>query len=186
MEVEEFGRYRVLSRTRDDAVGECFDKVARILGLGYPGGPAIERAAEGGDPNFHRFPVPDLEDNSFSYSGLKTSVLYYTKRNDPGHVSENLANICASFQEAALRQLLNATSRALSTTGMWTLAVVGGVSRNQRLRKMFTEELPVSVIYPEPEFTSDNAAMIAAAGLFRAERGLFSPMSTGVYPSLEL
>lgn len=186
VQVKAWGQYSVLARTRDDAVGECFDKVARILGLGYPGGPEIERLASGGNPDFHEFPVPRMEELGFSYSGLKTSFLYYTMRQEPGFVAENLPHICASFQEAAFRQLVEVCSRGIKLTGVKNIAVVGGVSVNRALREMFLREFGESVFFPEPRYSTDNGAMIAAAGLFRLERGLRSSMSVGVYPNWEL
>ncbi len=184
--VREWGKYNVIARTRDDAVGECFDKVARMLGLGYPGGPEIERLAKGGNPDFHDFPVPKMAELSFSYSGLKTSFLYYIMRQEPGFVAENISHICASFQRAAFRQLLEMCSAGMRLTGIESLAIVGGVSVNKALRDMFSQEFSDRVFFPNPAYSTDNAAMIAAAGLFRLERGLCSSMSAGVYPNWEL
>ena len=186
VQVKALGHYRVLARTRDDAVGECFDKVARILGLGYPGGPQIERLARDGNPDFHEFPVPRMEELGFSYSGLKTSFLYYTIRQGPGFVAENLPHICASFQKAAFRQLIEVCSRGIELTGVKKLAVVGGVSVNSALREMFLKEFGEEVFFPDPRYSTDNGAMIAGAGLFRLENGFYSPMSVGVYPNWEL
>ncbi len=184
--VRDWGKYSLLARTRDDAVGECFDKVARILGLGYPGGPEIERLAKDGNPDFHDFPVPKMAELSFSYSGLKTSFLYYISRQEPGFVAENIRHICASFQRAAFRQLLEICSAGMRLTGLERLVIVGGVSVNKALREMFGSEFSDRVFFPDPAYSTDNAAMIAAAGLFRIEKGLCSSMEVGVYPNWEL
>ncbi|MEO0181040.1 MAG: tRNA (adenosine(37)-N6)-threonylcarbamoyltransferase complex transferase subunit TsaD [candidate division WOR-3 bacterium] len=184
--VLDWGRYRVLARTKDDAVGECFDKVARIMDLGYPGGPEIERLARDGNPDFHHFPVPKFDHLGFSYSGLKTSVLYYITRQEPWFVSENISHICASFQEAAFLQLLEVCLGGVEMTGVRKLVVVGGVSVNQALREKFRRAFGEDVIFPDPRYSTDNGAMIAGTGLFRLERGLFTPLSAGVYPSWEL
>lgn len=184
--VRAWGEYRVLARTRDDAVGECFDKAARILGLGYPGGPEIENLAKGGDPNFHEFPVPRMDEMAFSYSGLKTSFLYYTIRQEPGFVAENLPHICASFQEAAIRQLVEVCARGVEMARVRNLAVVGGVSVNSALREMFRREFGGNVFFPDPRYSTDNGAMIAGVGLYRLENGLTSPLDAGVYPNWEL
>jgi len=184
--VRAWGKYQVLARTRDDAVGECFDKTARILGLGYPGGPEIERLAKGGNPDFHEFPVPRMDELAFSYSGLKTSFLYYIMRQEPGFVAENLPHICASLQEAALRQLVEVCARGVKLTRVRSLAVVGGVAVNQALREMFSREFGEKVIFPDPRYSTDNGAMIAGAGLYRLENGLLSPLGVGVYPNWEL
>lgn len=184
--VRAWGEYILLARTRDDAVGECFDKVARILGLGYPGGPAIERLARSGNPDFHDFPVPKMAELSFSYSGLKTSFLYYISRHEPGFVAENIHHICASFQRAAFRQLMEICSAGTRLTGLERIAVVGGVSVNSALREMFGREFGDRALFPDPAYSTDNAAMIAAAGLFRLKKGLPSSMDAGVYPNWEL
>ncbi|MGC8893484.1 MAG: tRNA (adenosine(37)-N6)-threonylcarbamoyltransferase complex transferase subunit TsaD [candidate division WOR-3 bacterium] len=181
-----WGKYRVLARTRDDAVGECFDKVARILGLGYPGGPEIERSARGGDSDFHEFPVPRMADMAFSYSGLKTSFLYYIMRREHGFVAENFSHICASFQRAAFRQLVEVCHAGVRITGVDRLVVVGGVSVNRALREVFSAEFGERALFPDPKYSTDNAAMIGGVGLFRLEMGIHTPMSAGVYPNWEL
>lgn len=177
------GVYRLLGRTRDDAAGEAFDKVAKLLSLGYPGGPLIEEWARKGDPNAVRFPrpVPPRGSYDFSFSGLKTAVVNYVKgvggtTLDPGLI----ADICAGFQEAVVDVLVRVSLAAAKASTSRRLVLVGGVACNGRLRSKLTEraaEEGVQVYYPKPSLCTDNAAMIAAAGyprLLRGERALLS------------
>ena len=177
------GNYHLLGRTRDDAVGEAFDKVAKLLSLGYPGGPLIEEWARKGDPNAVRFPrpVPPRGSYDFSFSGLKTAVVNYVKGAggttlDPGLI----ADICAGFQEAVVDVLVRVSLAAAKASASRRLVLVGGVACNGRLRSKLTEraaEEGVQVYYPKPSLCTDNAAMIAAAGyprLLRGERALLS------------
>lgn len=191
--------YRLLGRTRDDAAGEAFDKVAKLLGLGYPGGPLVEEWARKGDLNAVRFPrmVPPRGSYDFSFSGLKTAVVNYTKKvgdnKDQGSEGSFLrpgpstldpvliADICAGFQEAVVDVLVRVS---LAATKRWSaslrLVLAGGVACNGRLRSKLTEraaEEGVQVYYPRPSLCTDNAAMIAAAGyprLLRGERAVLS------------
>lgn len=171
--------YEILGSTRDDAVGESFDKVARLLGLGYPGGPAIQKAALEGNREAYAFPrsMKDSGNLEFSYSGLKTAVMY-TMREHP----ENLADVAASFEEAAVDLLLIKTRKALEMTGLGQLVVAGGVAANQRLRTRL-QELDAQVFLPPFKYCIDNGAMIAAAGHsrylhgFRGDIGL-TPQAT--------
>ena len=160
------GEYEFLGGTRDDAPGEAFDKVAKILGLGYPGGPAVDAASGEGDPGRIPFPRPMMGggDCNFSFSGLKTAVLYHVKGHNkpllPGHV----ADICASFQEAVVDVLVAKTFSAASERGVSTVIIGGGVARNRRLRERMISEgrlRGVSVHLPGPELCMDNAAMVA-------------------------
>ena len=177
------GEYRLLGRTRDDAAGEAFDKVAKFLTLGYPGGPRIEEWARKGDPNVVRFPRPTLPRGSFdfSFSGLKTAVVNYVKGVggtplDPALV----ADICAGFQEAVVDVLVRVSLAAAKASASRRLVLAGGVACNGRLRSKLTEragEEGVQVYYPNPSLCTDNAAMIAAAGyphLLRGERAILS------------
>jgi N6-L-threonylcarbamoyladenine synthase len=161
--------YELLGTTRDDAVGECFDKAARLLGLGYPGGPAIQKAAEGGNPKAVAFPrgMTGSGDLDFSYSGLKTAVLYATREN--GHTQADLA---ASFQAAAVDALLIKTQMAIQQTGAERLVVAGGVAANALLRERLTSEIRIPVHIPPLALCLDNGAMIAAAGHSRLKHGL--------------
>jgi N6-L-threonylcarbamoyladenine synthase len=168
------GEYRCLGRTRDDAVGEAFDKVAKVLGLGYPGGPAIDRLARDGDPRAVRFPRARLKRGRFdlSFSGFKTAVWQYV-RDRPPQAAE-LPDLAASVQEALVDMLVVATAEALDETGAERLIVSGGVSANRRLRERMAAlgaERGVEVLVPRPALCTDNAAMIALAGWRRLAEG---------------
>jgi N6-L-threonylcarbamoyladenine synthase len=161
------GKYELLGQTLDDAAGEALDKGANLMKLGYPGGPAIEKAAAGGDVNAIRFPRGLANDHglAFSFSGLKTSLLYYLKNNPRALDGDNLKNVAASYQEAVFHALMNRVERALDLHPVKAFACVGGVARNQRLRALLNEVavsrgLPLRLA--PPEFCTDNAAMIAA------------------------
>ena len=168
------GDYRCLGRTRDDAVGEAFDKVAKVLGLGYPGGPAIDRLAREGDPNAVRFPRARLKRGRFdlSFSGFKTAVWQYVRDHRP--TERELPDLAASIQEALVDMLVDATTEALDATGAERLVVSGGLSANRRLRERMAEvgaERGVEVLVPRPALCTDNAAMIALAGWSRLAAG---------------
>jgi N6-L-threonylcarbamoyladenine synthase len=160
LEVREHSGYRVLGTSIDDAAGEAFDKGARLLGLGYPGGAAIDRLAKDGDPEAFSFPIARLEGLDFSFSGLKTALLY--KVRDLGEEAESLkADLAASYQRAIVRALVEQSARASEQVGLDTIAVVGGVAANSDLR----EALPAARFAPL-ELCTDNAAMIASAGRY--------------------
>lgn len=157
--------YTILGETQDDAAGEAFDKVAKMLGLEYPGGPLIDKLAGKGNENFHRFPVPNTKENiyDFSFSGIKTSVLYYLRKNFPeGTGNIPLNDICASFQKAVVSSLVEKTVLAAGNNGIKTIAVSGGVSANNRLRSEFSkyEQKGYKIFFPEKKYSTDNAAMI--------------------------
>jgi N6-L-threonylcarbamoyladenine synthase len=159
-------RYETLARTADDACGEAFDKVAKLIGLPYPGGPYIEKAARTGRIGSVRFPIPRPKKMGFSYSGLKTAVMYHV-RDNPGYDQNDIA---ANFQEAALDHLIEVSRRALVQTGVRDLGIVGGVSANGRLHEKFKElahELGLTLLAPGPQYCTDNGVMIARAGLAR-------------------
>ena len=169
------GEYTILGQTLDDAVGEAFDKTAKILGLGYPGGPAISRVAEQGVPDRFSFPRPmiDRPGMDFSYSGLKTSVLNTVSKASGGEQTldeQTVADISHAFQEAAVETLMIKCRRALKETGATRLVVAGGVGANKRLREylnQMTQKARAKVYYPRIEFCTDNGAMIAYAGAQR-------------------
>jgi N6-L-threonylcarbamoyladenine synthase len=168
------GDYRCLGRTRDDAVGEAFDKVAKVLGLGYPGGPAIDRLAREGDGAAIRFPRARLKRGRFdlSFSGFKTAVWQYVRDRSP--TAAELPDLAASVQEALVDMLVDATAEALDATGVERLVISGGVSANRRLRERMAAlgaERGVEVLVPRPALCTDNAAMIARAGWRRLARG---------------
>ncbi len=194
------GRYRLLGQTLDDAAGECLDKGANLLGLGYPGGPVIERAAQGGDPAYVKFPR-GLEhaknrttDNGleietcFSFSGLKTALLYHLK-NHPEDRARHLADLAASYQEAVMDSLALRAERALANTGARTLACVGGVAKNASLRgklEALARRRRARLLLTPLAFCTDNAAMVAAAAGLRAGAGLANPPAVEADPSLPL
>jgi len=167
-----------LAATRDDAVGEAFDKVARMIGLPYPGGPAVQRAAEQGDPT--RFPLPRTRlDDSFSFSGLKTAVRYVVRDLPPEQLDESgvprdpqvVADLAAAFQRAAVDQLVNGLEQALERSDAARIAVVGGVAANGALREAVRERFAgLRVVIPPLKYCTDNAAMIAMAGWHRLQR----------------
>lgn len=191
--VEEGFSHHVLGRTRDDAAGEAFDKVARLLDLGYPGGPPIDRLAREGNPAFHDFPRADLDGYDFSFSGLKTSVLYYLNSfsdEERAELLENhLADLCASFQQAIVDVLIGALERALQETGIRAFAITGGVSANATLRReaeALAREHNATLYIPPLEYCTDNAAMIAATAHHKLAAGLTSPLTLTADPALSL
>ncbi len=168
------GDYACLGKTRDDAVGEAFDKSAKLLGLGYPGGPAIDRLARDGDPRAIRLPRATLKRGrfDFSFSGFKTALREHLGRHPAS--PESLPDVTASVQEALVDMLVETTADALATTGVERLVVSGGVAANRRLRTRMSETaagLGVEVLLPRPAFCTDNAAMIALAGAPRLAAG---------------
>jgi N6-L-threonylcarbamoyladenine synthase len=185
------GDYGNLGGSLDDAAGEAFDKVAKHLGLGYPGGPEIENIGKGGDPNFVKFPRAYLNEGSldFSFSGIKTAVVYYVQDKTRRFLQDHLADLCASFQEAIIDVLVEKCARALRKTGAKALALGGGVACNRRLREVVSERcraLGVTLSVPEPSLCSDNGAMIALAGGFRFSRGERSPWDITAQARMEL
>lgn len=175
--------YKLLGTTRDDAVGESFDKVARLLDLPYPGGPSIQRAAEAGDPKACDFPraMTQLETLDFSFSGLKTAVLYRLRE---GGISRE--DIAASFQAAAVDTLLIKTRQAVELTKAKQLVLAGGVAANKLLRNRLTGELGIPVSMPPFALCVDNGAMIAAAGFSRFNHGFLGDTRTRPHPGLRL
>ena len=191
MVMEEHLKYRLIGTTRDDAVGEAFDKVAKLLGLPYPGGPQIDKMAQNGDVNAIAFPIGLSKEKTFdfSYSGLKTAVLNYVQSIPEAEVKAQLADICASFQHAAVKQLVDRTIAAARAYSIRQIAVAGGVAANSALRKMMTEAAAaynISVYFPAMRYCTDNAAMIARAGLERLKRGERSSLELNAYAALKL
>jgi N6-L-threonylcarbamoyladenine synthase len=180
------GRYRVLGETVDDAAGEAFDKVARFLGLGYPGGPAIDRLAREGDPEAIRFPRPmHNEGLDFSFSGLKTAVVQYVRK----HPDAGVADIAASFQAAVVDVLVEKLLAAALETGITTLVAGGGVAANSALRARLTElgaGGDLKVVVPGIDLCTDNAAMVGAVAAYRLAADGPTPLEAPVVPNLRL
>ena len=184
-------RYEVLGQTVDDAAGEAFDKVARFLGLGFPGGPAVDELARQGDPNAVRFPraMADSGDYDSSLSGLKTAVLRHVKAEHDAGRDVDPADLAASFQEAVVDVQVSKTIRAAGDRGVETILLGGGVVANSRLRERMDKagaEAGLRVLFPSMELCTDNGAMIALAGSWRLRRGDRSSLGIGADPSLEL
>ena len=186
IEMQDHGRYRLLGQTIDDAAGEAFDKVARFLGLGYPGGPAIDREAMSGDPTAIAFPRAMLDDGfDFSFSGLKTAVVRYVR----AHPDVATADVAASFQQAVVDVLLTKARRAAAQVGAKGLCLGGGVAANSLLREEFLDVCEADGLQgflPSRPMCTDNAAMIASAAWWRLAADGPSPLDMGADPSLQL
>lgn len=173
VKVNDYFSMQLLGQTLDDAAGEAFDKTAKILGLPYPGGPLIDRYAKTGDPNRYSFPEPKIPDLNFSFSGLKTSILYFIQKNlkeNPLFIQDNLADICASIQSRIVSILLNKLEEAAHNTGINNISIAGGVSANSGLRTSL-ESLGIknswNIFIPKFEYCTDNAAMVSIAGYYK-------------------
>ena len=192
--VNGFGRYKRLGQTKDDAAGEAYDKVAKLLGLGYPGGPIIDELSRLGNPKAIRFPRPSIGKNSFdfSFSGLKTAVVNYVKAHpEPpgGYPKELIHDIVSSFQEAVVEVLVKKTLQAARHQELRRIVLSGGVAANRRLRQRMQEEASlekVEVYIPSPLFCTDNAAMIGVVGYEFLKRGIRSPYSLNAFSNLPL
>ncbi len=183
-------RYRLIGQTRDDAAGEAFDKVAKLLGLGYPGGPAVERAARPGDPKAIAFPLAQFQDGApdFSFSGLKTAVSLYVRQHAP-LAPGTVADVCASFQATAVKMLVRKAIGAARRLGIRRILLTGGVAANGALREALEVECAergYAWTAPPPRFCTDNAAMIAAAGTARLEAGERADLSLNAHATLAL
>lgn len=180
----------VIGQTQDDAVGEAFDKSAKLLNLPYPGGPLIDRYAKTGNPLAFRFPLTEMPGLDFSFSGIKTAILYFlrdqTKAN-PDFITQNLPDICASIQHTLIQMLLVKLKRAARDTGIRDIAIAGGVSANSGLREALQKtghELGWRVFIPKFEYCTDNAAMIAMAAKFKFEQGDFVGQDVSPLPRM--
>jgi N6-L-threonylcarbamoyladenine synthase len=184
--MDDHGSYRVLGQTVDDAAGEAFDKVARFLGLGYPGGPAIDRVAHDGDQHAIPFPRPMLDEGyDFSFSGLKTAVVHYVGK----HPDAAIADVAASFQVAVVDVLIEKLLRAARDLGVGTVVIAGGVAANSLLRERLldiAEKGEVKIVLPSLALCTDNAAMVAAVAAFRLAADGPTPLDAGATPNLRL
>ena len=189
--VKDYGVYEVLGRTRDDAAGEAFDKVARAIGLGYPGGPRIDRLSREGNPQAIAFPRAKVGGSScdFSFSGMKSAVLNYLNSCEMKGIEVNRADVAASFQKAVIDVLVEHSMEALSQSGLKKFAIAGGVASNSALRSALEEacgKRGVPFYYPSPVYCTDNAAMIGAAAYYEYIRGVRHGWDLNAMPSLEL
>lgn len=181
---------QIVGETQDDAVGEAFDKAAKLLGFEYPGGPMIDKYAAEGDGKKYKFPMGDMPDLSYSFSGIKTSILYFLQKEtqkNPEFIKQNLADICASIQYTLIEILLKKLKLAAEKFNIKNIAIAGGVSANKGLRSEITKvgsELNWEVFIPKFEYCTDNAAMIAMAAHFKAEAGIFSKNDVSPMPRL--
>ena len=180
--VKDYGEMEIVGTTIDDAAGEAFDKCAKVMGLPYPGGPVIDKLAKEGNPKRFKFAKPSVDGFNYSFSGLKTSFLYFLRdemRENPNFIGENKADLCASLQSTIIEILLNKLVRAARHYDIRDIAIAGGVSANSGLRRAIVEEgvrRGWNTFLPEFKFTTDNAAMIAVTGYFKYQRSEFAPM----------
>ena len=184
-------RYTLVGKTRDDAAGEAYDKVAKLLGLSYPGGPIIDRLAKTGNRAAFRFSIPKISDQSldFSFSGIKTAVLRMVKENETLKEDPSRLDLCASFQEAVVNMLWSTTLKAAELLRPRAIMLSGGVAANSRLREAFAErsaEAGLKFYYPKLILTTDNAAMIAAAGTAKLMRGETADIDVNADPNMRL
>jgi N6-L-threonylcarbamoyladenine synthase len=189
IDVEDYAQYKLFGRTRDDAAGEAFDKVARAMGLPYPGGPFIDRLAEEGDSSGVIFPRVFLDDKSydFSFSGLKTAVLNHLNQLKQQGEEPVIADIAASFQDAVLDVLVEKTFRLAKEMNRNKIVIAGGVAANKGLRRSLKargEKEGIEIFYPSTVLCTDNAAMIGSAGYFNFMKGIRSPFDLKVNPNL--
>lgn len=189
--VHDYNKYEIMGCTRDDAVGEAYDKVARSIGYGYPGGPIIDNLAKTGNPQAIDFPRVYLEDNSydFSFSGLKSAVLNYINKCKMTDVSFKPEDIAASFQQAVIEVLVNKTIKAAKQKNIYKIAMAGGVAANSSLRKHMKEACEkenITLNYPSPILCTDNAAMIGSAGYYEFINGVRHKLDLNAVPNLKL
>ncbi len=191
VKVKDYGEYEILGRTRDDAAGEAFDKVARAIGLGYPGGPKIDKVSNEGNPEAIAFPRAKVADNEydFSFSGLKSAVLNYLNSCEMKGETVNQADVAASFQKAVVDVLVGHSMTALERYGFKKFAIAGGVASNTHLRAAMVEACEkqnVEFYHPSPILCTDNAAMIGAAAYYEYEKGVRHSWDLNAVPNLKL
>lgn len=182
VKVDSYLEFEILGQTIDDAVGEAFDKCSKMMGLGYPGGPVIDKLAKLGNPNRFKFAKPHVAGLDYSFSGIKTSLLYFVRdemAKDPGFIEKNKEDICASFQKALIDILMDKLLKAVKQTGIKEISIGGGVAANSELRSRISEEGKKrgwNTYLPPLKFTTDNAAMIAIAGYYHYLAGERTPL----------
>ena len=179
--IKDYNEFEILGKTRDDAIGEAYDKVARVIGLGYPGGPKIDKLAQEGECNIE-LPKTSFENLDFSFSGIKTAVLNLHHKNP----NVNKADLCASFEKVSTDILIQNTLKALKQLNLDTVALAGGVSANSYIRKRFQGLEGVKVYYPKPILCTDNAAMIASAGYYKFIDNKISDLTLNAVPNLKI
>ena len=182
--VKDYNEFEVLGKTRDDAIGEAFDKIARVVGLGYPGGPKVDKMAKEGATNID-LPVTHIDNMDFLFSGIKTAIINLNHK-DP---NLNKADLCASFEKAASEMLLDNVRKAIKITGLNKIALAGGVSANSYIRNEFdklSKEKDIKMYYPELKLCTDNAAMIASAGYYNFMSGKRADLTLNAVPNLKL
>lgn len=188
--VTDYGKFEIMGRTRDDAAGEAFDKIARVIGLGYPGGPLVEKAAKSGDKDKIPFPRVHFDNGlDFSFSGVKTAVLNYIHHAEQKNEEININDVAASFQEAVTDVLAENTLYAAKLKNAKTICLAGGVASNGYLREklgVLAKKNNISLLYPPPILCTDNAAMICCGGYYEFKSGNFADGKLNAYPSLEL
>jgi N6-L-threonylcarbamoyladenine synthase len=189
--VKSYFEMKIVGETLDDAAGEAFDKTAKLLNLPYPGGPLIDKHAKMGDPLKYSFGIPQIRDLDYSFSGLKTSILYYVRameKDDPDFVVKNMNDICASVQHSIVQILLNKLKKAATVFGIKEIAIAGGVSANSGLRAALLDlanQAGWNVYIPAFQYCTDNAAMIAIAGYYKYADGIFADQSVAPLSRME-
>lgn len=179
--VKDYTEFDILGRTRDDAIGEAFDKIARVIGLGYPGGPKVDKMAKEGVANIP-LPKTHIDNLDFSFSGIKTAVINLNHKNP----NINKYDLCASFQKTVTDILIENTKKAIDNLGIKKVALAGGVSANSYIREQFSKIEGCQIYYPELKLCTDNAAMIASAGYYNYIKGNISDLALNAIPNLKI
>ena len=181
--IQDYDKFEILGRTRDDAIGEAFDKVARVIGLGYPGGPKVDKLAKEGTANIE-LPKTHIDGLDFSFSGIKTAIINLHHKNP----DINKADLCSSFEKYVTEILIDNSLKAAKKLNIKTIALAGGVSANSYIRQQFMdlEKQGYKIYYPEPILCTDNAAMIASAGYYRYVSGVTSDLTLNAVPNLKI